>query len=369
MRGGNGMTLFNHSLHFSEPLYGRDPLSYHKMAANGGFEYYETRALGCSKPGDIIQLDPALQQDYPYAREHYRHIGLDCAEHVIWDLSVQAANDFPRHHFSVYLFTDEINAVRPDPKRLEATKLYLNKNSFIRLCQGKAQAPKTFFGDTMQRAADYTYMAFPFYVKGAISSGGSSVYRCTTPKEAEQAIGRMHGEYQLQEDVEAIAFLSVQYTITARGEVKYLMSTEQIIDGVAYAGTRYPTMYSPELAMYTIPCLAARDGVRGKLGIDVAVNAAGRYFALECNPRWNGALYPMVIAQRLGATQWSTTHMPVRARRLRDVALGELQYNPTRGTGAVLVNWGGIKYNWLELLLIGPKDVQQMLRTQLVRLL
>src|SRR5882762_6013731 len=106
------MTVFNHSLHFSEPLYGRDPLSYHKLARNGGFEYYETRAHCCTEPDDIIQLDPALKEEYPYAREHYRRIGLRCTDQVIWDLSIEAIRDFPDHALSVYLFTDAISAIR-----------------------------------------------------------------------------------------------------------------------------------------------------------------------------------------------------------------------------------------------------------------
>jgi len=363
------MTLFNHSLHFSEPLYGRDPFSYHKMARGGGFEYYETRAHGCTKPGDVIQFDPDLQQDYPYAQEHYRRVGLDCTDHVIWDLAAQVADEFPAQHLSVYLFIDKINAVRPNPARLQATKTYLNKNSFMSLCQGIAPVPKTVFGNTARAVPDYTDLAFPLYVKGAISSTGSSVYGCTTALDVERAIAHVHGEYQLQQGVPAVAFLSVLYNITPAGKVVHLQNTEQIIDGVEYMGTTYPTPYRPDQATEAIAHKAAEDGLRGKMGIDVAVTADGSYFVLECNPRWTGALYPMVIAQRLGAAEWSTLHTPVRAQRLKDIALGDLQYDPRRKTGAVLVNWGGIRYQWLELLLIGPKAVQQELRAALSKVL
>jgi hypothetical protein len=185
----------------------------------------------------------------------------------------------------------------------------------------------------------------------------------------EQAIGHIHGEYQLQEDIAAAAYLSVQYNIAAQGKVTHLINTEQIIDGVEYAGTRYPTPYSPQTATDAIAHQAARDGIRGKLGIDVAVTPDGRYFVLECNPRWNGALYPMVIAQRLGAAEWSTTHLPVRAEHLQDIALGDLEYNPRLKKGVVLVNWGGITFHWLELLIIGSKETQQTLRAQLAKVL
>jgi len=356
------MTLFNHSLHFSEPLYGRDRLSYNKLAEHGGFEYYETRAHGCTQPGDVIQLDPDLKEDYPFAAEHYRQVGLDCTDQVVWDLSAKVADDFPDHHLSVYLFLDEVHAVRPDAKRLAATKRYLNKNSFMRLCQGKAPIPQTVFGDTAGRVADYKHMPFPLYVKGAISATGSSAYRCTTGQEVERAIKLMSGEYQLQADVGPAEFLSVQYTITPEGEVKHLINTEQIIEGVEFVGTRYPTAYNPAEATQAIAQQAARDGIRGKMGIDVAVTQDGQYLVLECNPRWTGALYPMVIAQRLGAVEWSTARMPIQVDRLQDLALGDLVYDPGRKTGVVLINWGRVKYKWIELLFIGPKETQELLR-------
>lgn len=360
------MTLFNHSLHFSEPIYGCDPLSFHKQAQNGGFEYYETRAHGCSKVGDVIQLDPNLQHDYPFAQEHYRQIGLETCQEVVWNLSANAANDYRDHHFSVYLFTEQINTLRPDPARLDATLRYLNKNSFMQLCQGKAPTPKTVFGDTAQTAVDFDSIKLPVYVKGAVSSGGSSSYRCETPGEVEQAIAKlMHGPYQVQEDVNPVAFLSVLYDISAEGTLRHITKTQQIIDGVDYIGSSYPTSYNPKSVTDVIANQAVKDGLKGKLGFDVAVNANGQFFVLECNPRWTGALYPLVIAKRLGADEWSTVHLPTRSDRLQDIVLGDLAFNPNRKTGAVLVNWGAIKNLWVELLLIGPPAAQQTLLAQL----
>jgi hypothetical protein len=190
-----------------------------------------------------------------------------------------------------------------------------------------------------------------------------------TLREVERAIRLMQGEYQLQEDAKAALFLSAIYNITVNGEVNHLANTEQILDGVEYAGSRYPTMYSPQSVAHSIARQAAADGIRGKLGIDVAVNAEGKYFVLECNPRWTGALYPWVIAQRLRVTEWSTVHMPVNAEHLKDIVLGHLEYNPSRRTGAVLVNWGGIRYHWLELLLVGSEEAQHVLYAQLAAVL
>ncbi len=357
------MTLFNHSLHGLKGLYSRDQHSYRKLVAEHGFDFYETRSLGISQPGDVVQLDPKLRAELPYIKEHYTRVGLRHASKVVWDVAPEVASDFPDEHLSVYMFAEVFNNVRPDPERLQATKMYLDKNSFMRRCEGVVQIPPTVFGNTARPAPDYAKLTFPLFVKGAISATGSSVYKCNNPQEVTKAIANINGDYQLQQAVDAAAFLSAQYNITPGGVAEHLADTEQIIEGVEYAGTRFPTTY--KLPMQAIADRAAKDGLRGKMGVDVAVTKTGEFFALECNPRWNGALYPLVIAQKLHIKEWSTAHVPTRASSLKTINFGGLEYNGK--TGIVLINWGAVKTNWLEVLFAGSPAEQTKLRRALAK--
>ena len=358
------MTLFNHSFLFCAPLYAADMVSFRKLAKHG-IDFYETRALCCTHPGDVIQLDPRLREDFPFMREHYKRIGLDCTAHVVWSVEAKVADDFPEHHLSAYIFIDAIHAVRPDAKRLAATKRYADKNNFMRRCKGIVPIPKTIFAETAQ-PPDYTKLQFPLYVKGAVSSGGSSAYLCKNRQDVTRAIGKMQGPYQLQEAVDAVAFLGVEYNITPQGDVEFLAQTQQILDGVEYVGTRFPAGY--EAPILAIARRAAQDGVRGKIGFDVAVTADNQFFVLECNPRWNGATYPLAIAGRLGIKEWSTAHVPVAARELKHVNFGDAEYNAKRGTGVILVNWGVFKLGWIEVMLVGTPEQQQALHRRIAHL-
>jgi hypothetical protein len=113
--------------------------------------------------------------------------------------------------------------------------------------------------------------------------------------------------------------------------------------------------------------MAAR-GMKEIFAFDVAVVAEGEqaeYLAIECNPRYNGASYPTVIANRLGIGCWSSETFTTRHRGLKDVDLAGLEFDADRGRGVIVVNWGTISMGRLVILLAGPVDRQQELRTSL----
>jgi len=56
-----------------------------------------------------------------------------------------------------------------------------------------------------------------------------------------------------------------------------------------------------------------REGMKGTFAFDVAVTRKGvgtDYLAIECNPRFNGASYPTVIAHKLGLESWVARASP-----------------------------------------------------------
>jgi len=113
-----------------------------------------------------------------------------------------------------------------------------------------------------------------------------------------------------------------------------------------------------------------RKGMKGTFAFDVAVTRKGfdtDYLAIECNPRFNGASYPTAIAPKLGLESWLARVFPTHYRSLSFLQLAGIEYNPHRGEGVVLVNWGPIFTGKLLCLIAGPKTVQEQLILELER--
>ena len=91
-----------------------------------------------------------------------------------------------------------------------------------------------------------------------------------------------------------------------------------------------------------------------------------RFPAIECNPRFNGASYPTVIAQKLDVPEWSAMTFKTKYRRLSDLDLGDLEFDMKTGEGLVIVNWGTLLKGKLVLLLAGSPDYQEALRNELL---
>ena len=66
-------------------IYNHDIMS---CTADGivGDHLYSGRVLGATTPGDLIQLHPDLEPEWPRLMEHYDRIGLEVTDQVIWDV-------------------------------------------------------------------------------------------------------------------------------------------------------------------------------------------------------------------------------------------------------------------------------------------
>jgi hypothetical protein len=90
-----------------------------------------------------------------------------------------------------------------------------------------------------------------------------------------------------------------------------------------------------------------------------------RYMPIECNPRFNGASYPTLIAEKLAANSWIARTFATSKRHLSDIDLSGIEYNPVMGNGVVFVNWGPILVGKLLCLLIGTPEIQERLAHEL----
>ncbi len=108
--------------------------------------------------------------------------------------------------------------------------------------------------------------------------------------------------------------------------------------------------------------------MKGFLAFDVAVVQTEhglRFPAIECNPRFNGASYPTVIAQKLDIPEWSAVTLSTRHRTLSDIDLSEIEFDIKTGEGAVIVNWGTISEGKLMILMAGSREYQEALAVEL----
>ncbi len=172
---------------------------------------------------------------------------------------------------------------------------------------------------------------------------------------------------QVQEEIKTDLFLNLQYRVIDEKLVR-LAASEQILEGCAHQGNRFPSNYEPWDAIEPMAQWLKDRGIKGIFAFDVAVvkSAEGvRFLAIECNPRFNGASYPTVIAQKLDIAEWSARTFKTKQRKLSDIDLGGIEFDMRTGEGVVIVNWGTLLEGKLVLLLAGSPEYQEVLLNEL----
>ncbi|MCB2262043.1 MAG: ATP-grasp domain-containing protein [Candidatus Thiosymbion ectosymbiont of Robbea hypermnestra] len=335
---------------------------------------YSGRALGLTEPGDLLQLHPELRSQWSYIRDHYRRVGISHTEQIIWDVGQDALARYPEREVSVFYFGTDEHRVRPDAAWFRAVDFINSKNNFISLADRLGvPVPETLcFAQasdiTPRRIATFPY---PCYLKAAVSVSGVGIYRCGDSTELRAAIGRFEPgvPVQLQQEVATDCFLNLQYRITAYG-LERLTATEQILDGCAHQGNRFPASHEPWERVEPMAKWLYREGMQGLFAFDVAVvqeKERTDYLVIECNPRFNGASYPTLIAHKLELGHWQARAFATRHRSLTFLELTDIEYNPRRGEGVILVNWGPILVGKTLFLIAGPEAAQQRLTWELQR--
>jgi len=166
------------------------------------------------------------------------------------------------------------------------------------------------------------------------------------------------GDFQIQEEIREAVFLNLTYAI-CDGKLKKIASTRQILNGFSHNGNMFPSgITDPWCLTDPIAEHLLRKGMLGMFGFDVAVTPFG-CFAIECNPRFNGSVYPAIIAQKLGINNWFATNISTKVDSLNNVCLGQIEYNENTGKGIVIVNWGAVACNKIGFLISANNNEEQ----------
>jgi len=366
-------------LAFTEPVLAPARIVNHDImgcTAEGvvGNQLYSGRALGLTEPGDLLQLHPELKPQWPYIRDHYRRVGISHTEQIIWDVDQGVLARHPEREVSVFYFGASEHRGRPDAAWFRTVDFINSKNNFMSVAQRLGvPVPKTLCFAQASDISDRQIATFPYpcYLKAAVSIAGIGIFRCGDAVELRAAIGRCEprAPVQLQQEITSNSFLNLQYQVTADGPER-LAATEQILDGCVHQGNRFPVPHAPWECVEPMAEWLHREGMKGTFAFDVAVvpkSSSTDYLAIECNPRFNGASYPTAVAHKLGLESWLARVFPTRHRSLAFLQLTDIEYNPDRGEGVVLVNWGPILVGKVLCLIAGSEATQQRLIRELKR--
>jgi hypothetical protein len=343
---------------------------------------YSGRVLGMTEPDDVIQLHPDLESQWNAINAHYYNIGLSHSQNPIWDVSFNRLKEYQNYEPSVFIFGNAVgdralesslNTVNLDNEMSrhqdwqDVVEFINSKNNFISLAEElNINIPRTLCAENQSLLKQHTDIPYPCYLKPAVSVDGVGIYRCANQEELQQALTKLdeHIPIQVQQEVVADKFLNLQYQVEQK-EVKPLAATEQILDGFAHQGNRYPTAYQPWELVEPMAKWMMQKGMKGIFAFDVAMvdkDHEPNYFAIECNPRFNGASYPTGIAQKLNIASWSSDNFTTKERSLACIDLGDLEYDRQTGTGVIIVNWGSVLVGKLGVLLAGSIEQQDKLR-------
>ncbi len=347
-----------------------DAASEEELIAMGGGAKYSTRVLGSTFEDDIVQFNPSLKKSWDWIHSHYNRIGLEHSSNIIWEDKFNIVRDYD-HELDVFIYGEKAFGVRPNRNWFEIVKVMNSKNEFIKICSENSIAtPKTFIYNDKNEIEDSSLFNFPSYLKLSVSVSGLGVMKCNNEKELEKELEKVPVglSIQIQEGVEAKAFLNVQYEITNEG-CKRLLVSEQILKGAHHDGNRFPSVYNPWGLTDPIAEIMYSCGMKGIFAFDVAVDEDNSMYMIECNPRYNGATYPTKIASKLGINRWITKNIATSVKSINDIDLGVLEYNNKKGV--IAFNWGTVDDGGkLGVLIAANNDKEELkLEDDLRRLL
>lgn len=337
-----------------------------------GNHLYSGRALGLSEPWDIIQLHPELKSQWDDIRAHYLRVGLPHSENVIWNLDLKHLGMHIGFQPSVFFFGPNEYTYWGDHAWMETVDYINSKNNFMTLAhQLGVDVPETscFASVNEIRAADIMQLTYPCYLKAAVSVSGVGIYRCENRDEFQAAMTKFAPgvPVQIQEEIITDTFLNLQYRVNGK-ELQRLTASEQILDGFTHQGNRVPASHEPWASVDPMAEWLMANGIKGIFAFDLAVvqtDRGLRFPAIECNPRFNGASYPTLIASKMDIPEWSARSFNTRYRSLDEINLKDLEFDIDTGEGAILVNWGTILVGKLMILLAGSREYQEALALEL----
>lgn len=354
--------LINHDL--------KDCMPANELAQILGLARYSGRALPITEPDDLIQLHPSLRPEFEHVANHYDRIGLPFTRQVIWDDRFDVAHQYPDYELSVFFFGSRAHGARPDLPWANVAAEMNRKNRFLQLCQELGlPTPQTYFFTNRLEVKDLDQFQYPCRFKVSFSVSGLGVQRCLTPAELGEALEQIgdNVEFQIQEELpEGTAWLNVQYEVN--GSLRPVLVTQQVLKGNAHDGNACPCIFHPWALTDPLALWMAEQGMKGIFAFDLAV-CGDRMVMIECNPRFNGASYPTIVANKMAIPEWISKNFTTSARSLADLDLQAVEYDSQTGKGVIIFNWGCITDGKLGIMLAAPMFEQVQLEQDLIQLL
>ena len=360
-----------------------------------GVEDYASRILPSSKPGDIVFVHERCKPHLDFVLRHYRQIGLKVGD-VVWRTEHTAMLDYlETHQPSVFFYGNGAHKVLRDYEWHQVTKNMNDKNfatQFVFEALGVHSPVTLRFEDKRDydgnlgfnfppiHAPEQKSLKFPVVFKPATGATGIGIEICNTRDELEIVIGASSGPFQIQQYHHGIQFLNLQYRVI-NGKLERFIASEQVLDGNAHIGNRFPvneriwkaigkqmTADADKLANWMY-----KRGMKDYFAFDVLVSEKNdliRYYFLECNPRYNGASYPSNVCERLGIKSWMHVNIKTRYRSFDGLDLTSLAYSKEKGDGVIIVNWGAVNGQKIGVLFAAPTvERQQQLKDELCKLI
>lgn len=343
-------TVFQHDVESSYP-----PAELKNLT---GAINYAARVLAVSGQDDVVILPPVTMANLSWVLDHYESVGLSVARaSQILAGNFDTLSGFPEHKPSFFYFGDTAHRVRPNERWLGLASALNSKNNFIRLCEVLGvNTPETTLYDSPRDVTGFP-SKYPVYVKKDVSASGNGVWRCEGQEEFQNVVLGIEGPLQVQEALpDGTRFLNVQYNVLASGLERGLI-TLQLLKGNSHDGNSFPVIVDQGRVWQQTDILARyayEHGMCGLFAFDVAMTPAGAVLPIECNPRWNGASYPTVVASKLKVSEWSSHNVDFAARTYDRFKLRELAYSPSSGVGVIVVNWACVGDGKIGVFLAGP---------------
>ena len=333
---------------------------------------YPGRSLCLTEEGDVIQISPNIRHGWKWINAHYDRVGLSRTRSVIWDDDIAIIKKFPNHDLSAFIFGEAIHKIRPDGPRVKSTKVMNSKNGFIRLCGDLGvSTPRTRCFQSKNEMPLFDNFPFPAYLKADVSVSGLGIIYCKTKEDLKNELARVdaNAAFQIQEEIDAASFVNLQYRVDNYGAIERIAATEQILKGYSHCGNIFPSKFAPWHITDKLAQFLADSGIKDVFGFDVIVAKDGEYFALECNPRYNGSTYPAITASKLGIKSWKSRVYATNFQSLEQLRVKGLEYDSSTKSGIIVINWGCINQKKLGILIAGGFNEQIKIEKKLCAIL
>ncbi len=332
-----------------------------------GLGLYGCRALAVSNPGDSVIMPQAATEGLSAIERHYQDVGL---RHGVsyafggWESLVRRPPSFEP---SLYEYNRHSHQLFRDLRWLPTVELLGDKNYFVDHCENLGLSfPAT--TKVRFRCDCPSPERYPVVVKPVRSVVGGGATVCASRQQYEQVVGRLDLPYQVQEYLP---------TTTRYFVVEYRRTGGRLLPGVVVERvSRHgrPVSYhssgsvAPRITMVTdrLAVWAFEQGMKGMWSYEVAVTPTGAVLPLECRPRWSDVSYSIVVAEKLGVTEWECQTFTGLTLAVSDVCeLGELMYQPRAKEGVVIINWATVSQGRLDVLVAGEPAARAELLSEL----